>query len=66
VNAMLTDDEIAALMHANHADVFSVLEMHERRGQLYVNACLPGAIRVELLDRSTGLLRGPLNRIAGS
>ena len=66
MNAMLTDDEIAALMHANHADVFSVLGMHERRGQLYVNACLPGAIRVELLDRSTGLLRGPLNRIAGS
>ena len=59
---MLTDSEIAALMHASHADVFSVLGMHERDGQLYVNACLPGAQAAELLERSTGLGRGHLQR----
>jgi 1,4-alpha-glucan branching enzyme len=62
INTMLTNDEILALMHANHADVFSVLGMHERAGQLYVNACLPGAVAVELLERSTGLSRGALQR----
>jgi 1,4-alpha-glucan branching enzyme len=63
---MLTPDDIAALMHATHVDVFSVLGMHERGGQLYVNACLPGATAVELLERSTGLVRGPMERHWGS
>jgi 1,4-alpha-glucan branching enzyme len=63
---MLTPDDIAALMHATHADVFSVLGMHERGGQLYVNACLPGASAVELLEKGTGLVRGSMERHWGS
>jgi 1,4-alpha-glucan branching enzyme len=59
---MLTDEAITALMHATYADVFSALGMHEHGGQLYVNACLPGALAVNLLERDSGRERGSLQR----
>ena len=63
---MLTDDEVAALMRADHTDVFSVLGMHAYDGALWVHACLPGAHWVELLERGTGAARGRLQRHPGS
>ncbi len=63
---MLTDEAITALMHASHADVFSALGMHELGGKLYVNACLPGAHAVVLLERDSGRERGALERHPGS
>ncbi len=57
---MLTANDTAALMRADHSDAFSVLGMHLRTGALWVNAVLPGAQGVNVLDRQTGSLRATL------
>jgi 1,4-alpha-glucan branching enzyme len=57
---MLTANDISALMRADHGDAFSVLGMHEHLGALWVNAVLPGAQKVTLLDRLNGLERATL------
>ena len=48
---MLTGNDISALMHAVHTDIFNVLGTHLHDGQRWVNVVLPGADRVELLAR---------------
>lgn len=57
---MLTANDISALMRADHPDAFSVLGMHQKAGALWVNAVLPGAEQVAVLDRQTGLRRATL------
>ncbi len=59
---MLTANDISALMRADHGDAFSVLGMHEAKGAVWVNAVLPGASQVTVLDRQTGEARATLPR----
>jgi 1,4-alpha-glucan branching enzyme len=63
---MLTHNDIAALMRADHGDAFGVLGMHEADGDVWVNALMPGAERVTVLDRATGQARATLPHIDGS
>jgi 1,4-alpha-glucan branching enzyme len=57
---MLTTHDISALMRADHGDAFSVLGMHENAGAIWVNAVLPGAHSVTVLDRHAGTERATL------
>jgi 1,4-alpha-glucan branching enzyme len=58
---MLTEDEVAALIEARHADPFAVLGMHpDADGDLWVRALLPGARKVALHDTATGKRVGAL------
>ena len=50
---------IAALMHGDHPDPFSILGMHRHGGDLVVRALLPGAAAVEVIDAKNG------RRVAG-
>jgi len=45
---------VAALMHGDHHDPFSVLGMHRQHGELVVRALLPGAVTVELIEARNG------------
>ena len=63
---MLTTQDIAALMQAEHGDAFSVLGMHALAGAVWVQAMLPGASQVTVLDRHTGQPRATLPRCPGS
>ena len=63
---MLHAEDIAALMGARHPDPCAVLGMQERDGQLWVHALLPGALGVDLLDRTNGRCVAGLQRLAGS
>jgi 1,4-alpha-glucan branching enzyme len=63
---MLTLNDISALMRADHGDAFSVLGMHESAGTVWVNAVMPGAQQVTVLDRSTGAPRATLSPCPGS
>jgi len=63
---MLTANDISALMRADHGDAFSVLGMHEKAGNLWVNAVLPGAEQVRVLERDTGTCRATLAPLDGS
>lgn len=57
---MLTAHDISALMRADHGDAFSVLGMHANAGAIWVNAVLPGAQTVTVLDRQSGATRATL------
>ena len=57
---MLTANDISALMRADHGDAFSVLGMHEYQGAIWVNAVLPGAHSVVVVERQTGTPRATL------
>ncbi|WP_342620709.1 1,4-alpha-glucan branching protein GlgB [Rhodoferax sp. GW822-FHT02A01] len=63
---MLTANDISALMRADHGDAFSVLGMHEHDGAVWVNAIMPGADSVVVLDRQSGTPRATLQRITGT
>ena len=63
---MLHAEDIAALMGARHPDPCAVLGMQERDGQIWVHALLPGALGVDLLDRTSGRCVAGLQRLAGS
>ncbi|MCX8520092.1 MAG: 1,4-alpha-glucan branching enzyme, partial [Rhodoferax sp.] len=63
---MLTAKDITALMQAEHADAFSVLGMHALAGEVWVQALLPGARQVTVLERQTGQPRATLPRCPGS
>ncbi|MEI7783114.1 MAG: 1,4-alpha-glucan branching protein GlgB [Betaproteobacteria bacterium] len=63
---MLQPDDIDALMGARHPDPFAVLGMQQREGALWVHALLPGAVRVDVLDRASGRCVAGLQRLAGS
>ena len=63
---MLHAEDIAALTGARHPDPFAVLGMQERDGQLWVHAHLPGALGVDLIDRTTGRCVVGMQRLAGS
>ncbi|MEJ7137151.1 1,4-alpha-glucan branching protein GlgB [Amphibiibacter pelophylacis] len=60
---MLNNDELRALQQGSHADPFSVLGLHEKDGQLWVHAMLPGAIAVDVLDRAGGKKVASLERL---
>jgi 1,4-alpha-glucan branching enzyme len=60
----LQDHDLSALMRAEHPDPFSVLGMHARPDGLAVNALLPGAAAVELVDKVSGETRAALARHA--
>ncbi len=51
---MLTEHDIADLAAGRHADAFGVLGMHSRGSTLWVNAMLPGALGVEVIDSASG------------
>jgi len=59
---MLSDNDIADLAAARHADPFGVLGMHLRGGTLWVNAVLPGALGVDVIDRASGEAVAALQR----
>ncbi|MGE0071357.1 MAG: 1,4-alpha-glucan branching enzyme, partial [Thiomonas sp.] len=59
---MLTEHDIADLTAGRHADPFSVLGMHLRGATLWVNAVLPGALGVEVIDRASGETAAKLGR----
>ena len=63
---MLQPDDIDALMSARHPDPCAVLGMQQREGALWVHALLPGALRVDVLDRASGRCVAGLQRLAGS
>jgi 1,4-alpha-glucan branching enzyme len=62
---MLKPDDIEALMGARHPDPCAVLGMQQREGALWVHALLPGALRVDVLDRASGRCVAGLQRLAG-
>jgi 1,4-alpha-glucan branching enzyme len=52
---MLNNQDLTALLEARHPDPFAVLGMHaDADGDLWVNALLPGATAVTILDTKTG------------
>ena len=51
---MLTEHDIADLAAGRHTDPFGVLGMHLRGATLWVNAILPGALGVEVIERASG------------
>ncbi|WP_013122781.1 1,4-alpha-glucan branching protein GlgB [Thiomonas sp.] len=51
---MLTEHDIADLAAGHHADPFGVLGMHLRGATLWLNAALPGALGVEVIERASG------------
>ncbi len=63
---MLTEHDVEALMSARHVDPFGVLGMHVQDGALWVNALVPGAQHVEVLDRGKGGVVAALVRIGSS
>ena len=63
---MLHPDDIDALMGARHPDPCGVLGMQQREGALWVHALMPGALRVDVLDRASGRCVAGLQRLAGS
>ncbi len=63
---MLQPDHIDALMGARHPDPCAVLGMQQREGALWVHALLPGALRVDVLDRASGRCVAGLQRLVGS
>ena len=63
---MLQPEDIAALMGAKHPDPCAVLGMQQRDGALWVHALMPGAVRVDVLDRSSGRCVAGLQRLADS
>jgi len=59
---MLTPHDIDALAAGRHPDPFAVLGMHRRNAALWVNAVLPGALAVQVIDRGSGRCVGALVR----
>jgi len=57
---------VAALMHGDHPDPFSVLGMHRHDGKLVVRALLPGASAVDLIDTGRGHRLASLTRCGDS
>ena len=55
---MLSHHDVSALMAARHADPFGALGMHLQDGRLWVNALLPDAHAVDVVERSTQRLVG--------
>ena len=63
---MLSHHDVSALMAARHADPFGVLGMHLQDGRLWVNALLPDAHAVDVVERNTQRLVGSLPRVGDS
>eukprot|EP01036_Dinobryon_divergens_P003765 gene3765-4983_t len=63
---MLSHHDISALMAARHADPFGALGMHLQGGRLWVNALLPDAYAVDVVERNTQRLVGSLPRVGDS
>lgn len=59
---MLSADQRFAIQSGQYPDPYSVLGMHAHEGALWVNAFLPGAERVTLLQGAQGLEVGELQR----
>ena len=53
-------------MSARHPDPCAVLGIQQREGALWLHALLPGALRVDVLDRASGRCVAGLQRLAGS
>ena len=60
---MLTDLDIADLSQGRHPDPFGVLGMHARGTALWVQALLPGALAVDVVERDSGMAVAPLERL---
>ena len=57
-----TRQDIEALINAEHRDPFSVLGPHaDGLGGYYIRAFLPQALSVNVVDRETGDVLGPLS-----
>jgi 1,4-alpha-glucan branching enzyme len=54
---------IDAVAQARHGDPFAVLGLHTEAGLHAVRAFLPGAMQVDVVARSTGLVIGSLQRV---
>ncbi len=63
---MLSHHDVSALMAARHADPFGALGMHLLDGRLWVNALLPDAHAVDVVERNTQRLVGSLPRVGDS
>jgi 1,4-alpha-glucan branching enzyme len=63
---MLSNHDVSALMAAQHADPFGVLGMHLQAGRIWVNALLPHASAVDVVERHTQRLVGSLQRLFDS
>ena len=63
---MLSNHDVSALMAARHADPFGVLGMHLHAGRIWVNALLPHASAVDVVERHTQRLVGSLQRLFDS
>jgi hypothetical protein len=63
---MLSHHDVSALMAARHADPFGALGMHLQVGRLWVNALLPDAHAVDVVERNTQRLVGSLQRVGDS
>ena len=59
-------DAFRQLMAGDHGDPFSVLGMHQIKGQLVVRALLPGAVGVAVIESETGRLLVDLERVQGT
>ena len=59
---MLTEHDIADLAAGRHADPFGVLGMHARGATLWINALLPGALGVDVIERASGETVATLQR----
>jgi 1,4-alpha-glucan branching enzyme len=52
---VLSDADIAALVHARHGDPFAALGLHvDADGKLWARALLPGAAAVDVIDAASG------------
>ncbi len=63
--SLLKQDEINAIIHATHSDIFSVLGMHQHPTQksLLVRAFLPNAISVNVIDTKNNKSIATLDKI---
>ena len=63
--AFLSDSQIDSLINAKHADVFSVLGLHQQpQGKgLVIRALIPDAELVDVIDNKTGKVVAPLRKI---
>lgn len=66
MSGAVTEEDVAALNQAQHADPFSVLGLHEGSGgRLEVRALLPRALAVRVVDAAQGNVLAELSRVDG-
>ena len=61
-DSFLPKSAVAAVVDARHGDPFAVLGPHQAPGGIVVRAFVPGAMRLEVVETTTGDLLGDLAR----